>query len=98
MQVVAAQAIVVVLGYFLTREMRNAEADWEYESALLHQRNRWTPDQYAEAIPTFNAMRRWMPPGWLAFRTLASALIVLALSRPRSREFFEAAAGPAAER
>jgi len=31
-------------------------------------------------------------------RTLASALIVFALTRPRSREFFVAAAGPVSER
>ena len=37
------------------------------------------------------SMRRYGVPGWLVFRTLASALIVLALTRPRSREFFEAA-------
>jgi hypothetical protein len=36
-------------------------------------------------------MRRWAVPGWLVFRTFASALVVFALTRPRSREFFEAA-------
>jgi hypothetical protein len=91
MQVVAAQAIVVGATYFVTRDMRNAEDDWQYQSALFHQRERLPPDQYAEAAPTIHAIRRWAPPSWLAFRTLASALILLALSRPRSREFFEAA-------
>lgn len=98
MQVVAAQAIVVGATYFVTRDMRNAEDDWQYQSALYHQRERIPPDQYAEVVPTIHAMRRWAPPGWLAFRTLASALILLALSRPRSREFFEAAARPVSDR
>ena len=98
MQVVAAQAVVVVASYFATRDMWNAEADWQYETALIHQRERLPPDQYAEVVPTVRAMRRWAPPGWLVFRTVASALIVVALSRPRSREFFEAAARPVSER
>jgi hypothetical protein len=98
MQVVAAQAIVVATSYFALREMRTAEADWEYQSALFHQRERMPPEDYARAAPTLQAMRRWMPPGWLAFRTLASALVLLALSRPRSRAFFEAAARPVSER
>jgi hypothetical protein len=98
MQVVAAQAIVVVASYFVTRAMFDAEADWQYETALIHQRERMPPDQYAQAVPMLRAMRRWTPPGWLVVRTLASALIVVALSRPRSRDFFEAAARPVSER
>ena len=98
MQVVAAQSILVVASYFVTRDMANAEADWQYETALIHQRERLPPDQYQQVVPTLRAMRRWAPPGWLVFRTVASALIVVALSRPRAREFFEAAARPVSER
>lgn len=92
MQVIAVQAIVVAGSYFVLREMKSAEADWEYQTALYTQRDRWSAEQYAQGAPTIRAMRRWFPPSWLAFRTLASALIIVALSRPRSREFFEAAA------
>lgn len=98
MQVVAAQAIVVVASYFVTRDMWRAEADWQWEMALIHQRERLPPDQYAEVMPAVSAIRRWAPPGWLVIRTVASALIVVALSRPRSREFFEAAGRPISER
>ena len=98
MQVVAAQAIVVAASYFVTRDMRSAEADWEYQSALFHQRERMPPEEYARAAPTLEAMRRWVPPGWLALRTLASAIVLFALSRPRSRAFFEASAGTVPER
>lgn len=94
-QVVAAQAIVVGASFFALREMKGAEADWEYQSALFHQRERLPPDQYDQVAATMQSMRRWQPPAWLAFRTMASALIILALSRPRSREFFEAAAASA---
>ncbi len=98
MQVVAAQAIVVAATYFSTRDMRRAEDDWQYQAALFQRRDKIPPDQYADVATTLNTLKRWAPPGWLALRSLASALVILALSRPRSREFFEAAARPVSER
>ena len=98
MQVVAAQAIVVVASYFVTRDMWKAEAAWQYGTALLHQREGLPPDRYAKQVAVMKALERWAPPGWLVFRTVASGLIIVALSRPRSREFFEAAARPVSER
>ncbi len=92
MQVVAAQAIVVAASFFATREMRYAEDDWQYQAALFQRRDKIPAEQYNDVASTLHAMQRWAPPAWLAFRSLASALIVLALSRPRSRAFFEAAA------
>jgi hypothetical protein len=90
MQVIAAQALVVAIGYFVTHEMRNAELDWEFEYSLIHQHESLPPEQYREVVPTVRAMRQWAPPSWLVLRSFASALILLALSRPRAREFFEA--------
>ena len=91
LQVTTAQAIVMVLAYFLTRDVRNAELDWEMERTLIHQRETLPADQYEQVVPMMQSMRHWVVPGWLVFRTLASALVVFALTRPRSREFFEAA-------
>ena len=91
LQVTTAQAIVVVLAYFVTRDIRNAELDWEMERTLIHQRETLPADQYEQVVPMMQSMRHWVVPGWLVFRTLASALVVFALTRPRSREFFEAA-------
>lgn len=91
LQVTTAQAIVVVLAYFVTRDVRNAELDWEMERTLIHQRETLPADQYQQVVPMMQSMRHWVVPGWLVFRTLASALVVFALTRPRSREFFEAA-------
>jgi hypothetical protein len=90
-QVTTAQAIVVVLAYFVTRDIRNAELDWEMERTLIHQRETLPADQYEQVVPMMASMRRYVVPGWLVFRTIASALVVFALTRPRSREFFEAA-------
>lgn len=98
MQIVSAQAVLVVVSYLVTRPMFEAQDDWLYESQLIQKREAMPPEQYAQVAPTLRAMRPWVSPGWLAVRTLASALIVLALSRPRSREFFEAAARPISDR
>jgi hypothetical protein len=97
LQVTTAQAVVVVLAYFVTRDVRNAELDWEMERTLIHQRETLPADQYEQVVPMMQSMRRYAVPGWLVFRTLASALVVFALTRPRSREFFEAAGKPVSE-
>ena len=97
-QVVTAQAAVVALTYFLAKDVRNAELDWQFETQLIHQHERLPPDQYEQLVPMMDRMRHVVAPGWLVFRTLASALIVFALTRPRSREFFEAAGNAVSER
>ena len=96
-QVVIAQAAVVGLAYYLTADIRNAELDWEMERTLIHQRETLPADQYEQVVPMMQSMRHYGVPGWLVLRTLASALIVFALTRPRSREFFEAAGKPVSE-
>ncbi len=96
-QVVIAQAALVAVSYFATPDIRNAELDWEMERTLIHQRETIPADQYEQVVPMMQTMRRYGVPGWLVVRTLASALIVLALTRPRSREFFEAASKPVSE-
>ncbi len=90
-QVVAVQAAVVVLAYFVSRDVRAAELDWDFERTLIHQRETMPPDQYQQLVPMARAIRLLGPPTWLVLRTLASALIVVALTRPRTRQFFEAA-------
>jgi hypothetical protein len=89
-QVVIAQAAVVAVGYFLTRDMRAAELDWWLDATLTHQRESSTREQYESVAPTMKIVRL-AEPTWVVIRTLASGLIVLALTRRRSRAFFEAA-------
>jgi hypothetical protein len=96
MQVVAAQAIVVGAAYFATKDMRNAELDWKFEETLAVKREDMPPDKYAALVPQWRALRVSMPPAWLGFRSVASVLIIIALSRQKAREFFEAAAAEAA--
>lgn len=52
MQVVAAQAIVVAASYFVTRDIWQAEAEWQYEMVLIQQREQLPPDQYAAIVPS----------------------------------------------
>ncbi len=98
MQVVSAQAIVMVASYFLTRDMLHAEADLQYGVVLMQQREHLPAHKHEPAAAVLGAMRRYGTPGWLVFRTVASALIVVALSRPRARDFFETAGRPVSER
>ncbi len=92
MQVVAVQAIVVGGGWFAIRDVREAEDEWQYAAVLAHQRESVPPEQFPDVVRVMRGLQRWGPPSMLALRTLASALILFALSRPRSREFFEATA------
>ncbi|MDB4940758.1 MAG: hypothetical protein JWP97_292 [Labilithrix sp.] len=97
-QVVAAQAVVVVASYFLTKDLRNAELDWEMERTLIHQHETLPPEQYEQVVPMMTSMRAVIVPGWLVLRTIASGLILVALTRQRSREFFDAAGRTVPER
>jgi hypothetical protein len=94
-QVVVVQAAVAVGGYLATKAMRDAEMAWIFEISLAKQPV--TPET-AEALPLVRSIQHVLVPAWLVVRTLASGLIVLALTRPRSRAFFEAAADPLSER
>lgn len=75
-QVTTAQAIVVVLAYFVTRDIRNAELELGNGSSASET---LPADQYEQVVPMMASMRRYVVPGWLVFRTIASALVVFAL-------------------
>lgn len=98
MQVVAAQAILVVATWFVLRDFHESELDWHLARTLAQQREAMPPEDFARVAPAVRDARTYGGPVWLVIRTIASALILVALTRPRSREFFEAAAGAAPER
>jgi hypothetical protein len=91
MQVVAVQAIVVAAQFFVMRQANEAELDWLFAGTLAHKREVWAPAKFAFWAPVLRGARNYGEPVWLAARTFASALILVALTRKRSREFFEAA-------
>lgn len=89
-QVVSAQAVVAVASYFLTRDVRSAEHDWEHAWRVALHEQAFPPEWRERAARIEDFKLRLEAPLSLAGRTLASALVVLALTRPRSRAFFDA--------
>jgi hypothetical protein len=92
MQVVAVQAIVGTTRFVAMRESTNAELDWLLDATLAYKRQTMRPADYATWAPIYRGVRNYGEPTLLALRVVASALIVFALTRQKSRDFFEAAA------
>jgi len=97
-QVVTAQAIAMVVSFFLLRDVTDAELDWHLARTLAQQREAMPPEEVARIAPVLRDARHYGGPAWLALRTFASALVLVALTRQRSRAFFDAAAAEATER
>jgi hypothetical protein len=97
-QLIVVQAGLTVASYWLLRDVMAAERDLDSANivAKVHEQvpERRRADEMARVQVN---LRRWMPPIFLVLRSLGSALIVFALTRPRSREFFEAASDAAVE-
>lgn len=94
MQVVTAQAILVAVSYFVLRDVWKAEDTWQYYTGLVLKREEAPPDAFPQVVKLIHFVQRWEPPAWLAFRSFASLLILVALSRPRARTFFETPSDP----
>lgn len=98
LQLVVAQAALGLGGYALQRDVRAAEQD--LEAAAITAKAHELPQQNPgtdRAVALMTRATAIAPGIYLMLRTLGSALIVLALTRPRSREFFDAAHDPAVE-
>lgn len=98
MQLVVAQAGLGIASYVLQRDVRDAEQG--FHAAVIRAQAHEGVADAAEADKVARlavATNRWLPPVYLALRTLGSILIVIAMTRPRSREFFDAARDPVSE-
>jgi hypothetical protein len=98
-QLVVVQAILSVATFVLTKDVRTAFADLDAARGIasIHER---APDDpvTAEYVARFyTRLSTWAPQVILALQSLGSALIVIALTRARTREFFDAASDPAIE-
>jgi hypothetical protein len=92
MQVLVAQAALVVLAFFLTRDVERAETD--LQSTVFTAQLRETaqdPQMVEQVLPFYTHVLAAKPAIWLVVRTTATALILIALTRLRARAFFEAA-------
>jgi hypothetical protein len=95
-QIMAAQAALVLVGYFLTGDVRNAWlSHYGFTGHLMSppdsiERALWHPGMIeAFAGATWSA--------WIGVRSLLSVIAVVALTRQRTLDFFEASA-PVSER
>jgi hypothetical protein len=95
MQVIAVQAIVGTTHFFAMREATNAELDWLLGGTLAYKRQTLRPVDYAVWAPIYRGVRHYGEPTLLVVRAVASVLVLFALTRQRSREFFDAAADTA---
>jgi hypothetical protein len=83
-QVVIAQALLTAADYWLLRDVweANVHMVWAHQTALAHEHGE--PAGLPENAPLLPVM--------LALQTLGSALVVVGLTRPRSRRFLDARA------
>ncbi len=90
LQLVAAQAVLAMASYALTGELRRAEVENAQQALVVHPREGMSDAENEQFVAVNRAMIRVLHPIRLGFHTLASLLILVALTRPRSRAFFEA--------
>jgi hypothetical protein len=97
-QLIIVQAGLNVASYWLLRDVTATEEKLEAANIVAKMHEQVPERSRADEMARVQVrLRHLMPPVFLALRILGSALIVFALTRPRSREFFEAASDPAIE-
>ena len=96
-QLLTAQAIVAVLVFVLTKNVWHAEWSLFWEHARISQRETLPPGLSATIAPAINMLDAIAAPALFVGRMMLSALVIVALTRQRSREFFEAAGSTVSE-
>ncbi|WP_394823399.1 hypothetical protein [Pendulispora albinea] len=98
-QVVCVHAGLVILAYFLAEDVRLAEVHMEttFVAARMRESSQ-NPEFVEKVIALMPKVRPLRDNAWLVARTLLSGFIIIALTRSRAREFFEAASGRYLER
>jgi hypothetical protein len=97
-QVVLVHAGLVVAGFGLTTQAARAEVEFHLRVSEAQTHVPADPVATQRAREYMEIIAPAVAPLFVAIRTLMSGLIILALTRPRSRAFFsEAAPGPLGE-
>jgi hypothetical protein len=91
-QVLCVQTALIIATYFLTADVRRAERDLNLTVQIegLREAQPAKPES-EEVIALMQRLVRVTPPVFLSVQVLLRLLILLALTRPRSRAFFAAA-------
>ena len=95
LQLVVAQAVLGGASYWLLQDVASAEVRWREaeQAAKVHETfPTQQPHEADDAVRLGATLIRLEPRVELAFGTLTSALVVIALTRRRARDFFDASA------
>ncbi len=99
LQLVLAQSLLVVVTTFATADLWRARTEQWSRAQLAHLREANTDPVQVERFEQVSGKAlRLLSPTYLLIRTLASSFILIALTRSRTREFFDAASGQVSER
>jgi hypothetical protein len=99
LQVVTVQAVLVIATHFATPDVRAART--ELEGAVVSAQLRESGQEKEvidQSLALYPKIVRFRASAWLAFRTLAAAMVLLALTRARTRQFFDTIEEPVSER
>jgi hypothetical protein len=104
-QVTLVRGALVIGSYFFTADVRSLELERLSTTVMAMQREsrrgKALDDREKDALEKAERLMAFgwkiAPPVLLVMSSLASALIVVGLTRKKSREFFEAASGPLSE-
>jgi hypothetical protein len=98
-QVIGVQAILVIAAHFLTVDVRHAREALENTLFAAQFRDAAPdPESADRSLALYSKMLSLRESVMLVVRSVASGLIIVALTRSRSRRFFEAAEGRFSER
>lgn len=90
-QITFAQAVLVLVAYFLTPKTRFAQLDWAVaqEAGKLLEAGQ-TQAQVDRTLPAVHVLYHGLWIAQLAVRSVVAALVMFALTRPRARAYYEA--------
>lgn len=98
-QLVVAQLVLVIATSFLTADVWKARTQQWRRAQIAHLHESTTDVAQVEQFEQISGkVMRLLGPTYLLLRTLASSFILIALTRSRTRAFFDAAQGPVSER
>jgi hypothetical protein len=83
---------------YLTADVRGAELAFQKALVIARFRDQRPDETTAAQVESMRVGARLLPPLQLGFRTVASVLILLVLTRPRVRALYETPAGTLPER
>jgi hypothetical protein len=97
-QLIVAQAALTAASFWLMRDVDEAELGWRAYQVAARRDETHERHEAAEVTRLTERMARTMGPVVLALRTLGSTLVLVALTRRRSRDLLDAAAAAIRER